>query len=222
MSLSHSDRLYQKPERLADALIHVAGILFAITGGSWLLRHVTGLSVLTSVSVYCAGLFAMLAGSAAYNLWPAGRAREWLRRFDHAAIFVMIAGTYTPFAVNRLGPPSGTIILALVWLGAAAGVMLKLLFPRRFERISIALYIGLGWLILTVIRPLSAAVATADFWLLMIGGVVYSAGVFFYLLERLPYHKAIWHGFVLAAVVLHFAAVAGEFAVWNAVAFRSF
>jgi hemolysin III len=213
MTLSRSERLYQKPERVVDAIIHVAGVLFAINGGLWLLWHVTGLSVLVSVSVYCAGLFAMLAGSAVYNLWPAGQPKEWLRRFDHAAIFIMIAGTYTPFAVNRLGPPSGTIILALVWLGAAAGVVLKLLFPRRLERASIALYIGLGWLILTVIRPLSASVAAADFWLLMIGGIIYSTGVVFYLGERLPYHKAIWHAFVLAAVILHFAAVAGEFAV---------
>lgn len=219
MRLSRPDRYYRKPERIIDAVIHVAGVLFAINGGLWLLWHVTGLSVLASVSVYCAGLFAMLTGSAAYNLWPAGRAREWLRRFDHAAIFIMIAGTYTPFAVNRLGPPSGTIILALVWLGAAAGVALKVLFPRRFERASVALYIGLGWLILTVIRPLSGAVAVTDLWLLMGGGIIYSAGVVFYLVERLPYHKAIWHGFVLLAVILHFAAVAGEFAGRNAVAF---
>jgi hemolysin III len=105
------------------------------------------------------------------------------------------------------------MILALVWLGASAGVALKLLFPRRFEVASICLYLGLGWLIVTVIRPLSAAMAAVDFRLLMAGGIIYSAGVIFYLVERLPYHKAIWHGFVLAAVILHFAAVAGEFAV---------
>ena len=169
--------------------------------------------MVASVSVYCVGLFAMLAGSAVYNLWPADRAKEWLRRLDHAAIFVMIAATYTPFAVNRLGPPSGSIILGLVWLGAAAGVTLKLLLPRRFEAASVCLYLGLGWLILGVIRPLSSSVAAADFWLLVAGGIIYSTGVIFYLVEKLPYHKAIWHGFVLIAVLLHFAAVAGEFAV---------
>jgi len=213
MSPSRSDRLYGAAEHIADAVIHVAGVLFAINGGLWLLFHVTGLSVVVSVSVYCVGLFAMLAASAVYNLWPFGNAKEWLRRFDHAAIFVMIAATYTPFAVNRLGSPSGAIILGLVWLGATVGVVLKMLFPRRFEAASICLYIGLGWLIVTVIRPLSAAVAAADFRLLMAGGLVYTAGVIFYVVERLPYHKAIWHGFVLVAVVLHFAAVAGEFAI---------
>jgi hemolysin III len=91
-------------------------------------------------------------------------------------------------------------------------VALKLLFPRRFEAASIALYLGLGWLILTVVKPLSAVVATADFWLLMAGGVVYSVGVIFFILEKLPYHKAVWHGFVLLAVALHFVAIANEFA----------
>jgi hemolysin III len=153
----------------------------------------------------------MLTASAMYNLCPVGHAKEWLRRFDHAAIFIMIAATYTPFAVNRLAPPSGAVILALIWLGAALGVGLKLIYPRRFEMPSIGLYVGLGWLIVTVIKPLSAAVATLDLWLLVAGGLVYSAGIGFYLLEKLPYHKAIWHGFVLAAVVLHFTAVAGEF-----------
>jgi hemolysin III len=214
MRLSHPERFYGTAERVADAVIHVAGVLFAINGGVWLLFHVTGLSVLVSVSVYCIGLFAMLTGSAVYNLWPGGAAKDWLRRFDHAAIFIMIAATYTPFAANRLQPPSGPIILALVWLGAAAGMTLKILFPRRFEAASICLYIGLGWMILTVIRPLSTALATTDFWLLMAGGIIYTAGVTFYVVERLPYHKAIWHGFVLAAVIAHFAAVAGEFAVW--------
>jgi hemolysin III len=124
----------------------------------------------------------------------------------------MIAATYTPFAVNRLQQPAGAIVLALTWLGASVGVMLKLLFPQRFEMTSLGLYLGLGWLILTVIKPLFAALAVADFWLLMAGGVVYSAGVTFYLFEKLPYHKAVWHGFVLAAAALHFTAIANEFA----------
>ena len=204
-------RQYTAPERAVDIVIHAIGVLFAINGGLWLIFHVTGLNVAASVFVYCFGLFAMLTGSAMYNLWPAGWTKEWLRRFDHAAIFIMIAATYTPFAVNRLQQPAGAIILALIWLGATVGIALKLLFPRRFEMASLALYLGLGWLIVTVVKPLSAVVAAADFRLLMAGGAVYSGGVIFYLLERLPFHKAIWHGFVLLAVILHFAAIAGEF-----------
>jgi hemolysin III len=206
-------RLYSRNEHLADSVIHVIGVLFAINAGAWLLFHVTKFSVVASVSVYCAGLFAMLTASALYNLAPHGQVRDWLRRFDHAAIFIMIAATYTPFAVNRLNQPEGGIILALIWLAATGGVIMKMLFPRRFEKSSLVLYVGMGWLIVTVIRPLSLSMATTDFWLLMAGGIIYSSGIIFYVMERLPYHKAIWHSFVLVAAVLHFAAVASEFAV---------
>jgi hemolysin III len=212
MKLATAGRLYTRGENAVDATIHILGVLFAINGGLWLLFHVTGLGVLTSVSVYCAGLFAMLTASALYNLWPHGNLREWLRRFDHAAIFIMIAATYTPFAVNRLQAPASGVILGLIWFGATIGVVLKMLFPRRFEVASVALYLALGWLVVTVIKPLSLALAAVDFRLLVAGGLVYSAGVVFYLSERVPYHKAIWHGFVLVAVVLHFTAIASEFA----------
>ncbi|HEX4157035.1 MAG TPA: hemolysin III family protein [Rhizomicrobium sp.] len=212
MTTSAKERLYTRAEYAVDAVIHVVGVLFAINGGLWLLFHVTGLSVVASVSVYCAGLFAMLTVSALYNLWPHGNTREWLRRFDHAAIFIMIAATYTPFAVNRLQAPASGTILGLIWFGATVGVILKMLFPRRFEIASVTLYLGLGWLVVTVIKPLSVALATVDFRLLVAGGLVYSAGVVFYLSERIPYHKAIWHGFVLVAVILHFTAIASEFA----------
>ncbi|HEX3673340.1 MAG TPA: hemolysin III family protein [Rhizomicrobium sp.] len=206
-----AERIYSHLEDRADAIIHVIGVLFAINAGLWLLFHVTGLSVVVSVSVYCLGLFAMLSASAAYNLAPAGRAREILRRFDHSAIFIMIAATYTPFAANRLGTSAGPVILAAIWVCATIGVALKMLFPRRFELASVAFYIGMGWMIVAVIKPLAAHVSLADFWLLIGGGFVYCAGVAFYLTERIPYHKAIWHAFVLAAAVLQFASIAGEF-----------
>lgn len=212
MDLAKVGRLYTRGEHLTDAVIHIAGVLFAINGGAWLLFHVAKVSAVASVSVYCAGLFAMLTASAVYNLAPHGSAKDWLRRFDHAAIFIMIAATYTPFAVNRLSQPAGGVILGLIWLAATAGVVVKMLYPRRFEMASLALYLGMGWLIVTVIRPLSASMAATDFWLLMGGGIIYSAGVIFYVTERIPYHKAIWHGFVLVAAILHFAAIAAEFA----------
>ena len=213
MTLEKLTRFYSRSELTADAVIHVLGVLFAINGGAWLLFHVTGLSVVASVSVYCIGLLAMVTASAVYNLAPHGNAKEWFRRFDHAAIFIMIAATYTPLAVNRIGQPEGDVILGLIWFGATAGVILKMLYPRRFEMVSMVLYLGMGWLVVTVIKPLSASIARANLWLLLAGGLVYSTGVAFYLLERMPYHKAIWHGFVLTAAVLHFAAIAGEFAV---------
>jgi hemolysin III len=207
-----AERIYSRLEHRADAIIHVLGVLFAINAGLWLLFHVTGLPVAVSVSIYCLGLFAMLAASAAYNLAPMGPTREFLRRFDHSAIFIMIAATYTPFAANRLGATAGPLILAAIWICASIGVAMKMLFPRRFEMASVAFYIVMGWTIVTVIKPLEANLSTVDFWLLIGGGLVYCAGVAFYLIERIPYHKAIWHAFVLVAAVMQFSAIVGEFA----------
>jgi hemolysin III len=209
---SQAARIYSEIEHRADAVIHVIGIVFAINASLWLLAHVTGLSVVISVSVYCAGLLAMIGFSAAYNLVPHHRpAKQVLRRLDHAAIFIMIAATYTPFAANRLSYPTGDAILAAIWLCATFGVVMKLVFPTRFERASLALYIGMGWMIVTVMEPLSVSMARLDFWLLVAGGLIYSAGVAFYVIERIPFHKAIWHGFVLAAAIVHFSAIALEF-----------
>lgn len=214
MSLrAEAAREYSRIEHHADAIVHVVGVLFAINASLWLLSNVTGLDVTASVTVYCLGLLAMTGFSAAYNLTPRHHpSKQTLRRFDHAAIFIMIAATYTPFAVNRLGYPLGDLILAAIWLAAMAGVTMKLLFPGRFERLSIVFYLAMGWTIVAVLQPLSAAMASFDFWLLMGGGLVYSAGVIFYVIDRIPFHKAIWHGFVLTAAVLQFSAVAAEFA----------
>lgn len=205
-------RVYSRIEHSADAIVHVLGIVFAINASLWLLWHVTGLSVLVSVTVYCAGLLAMIILSAAYNLMPHHRpSKQVLRRLDHAAIFIMIAATYTPFAMNRLGQPSGDLILAAIWTSATFGVAMKVLFPHRFEKSSIALYLAMGWLVVTVIKPLSVSLAAFDFRLLIAGGVVYSIGVVFYVIERIPFHKAIWHTAVLTAAVLHFSAISLEF-----------
>jgi hemolysin III len=207
-----AERIYSKFEHRADAAVHVLGILFAINASLWLLWRVTGLPAAASVFVYCAGLLAMISFSAAYNLTPQGAPKQILRRLDHAAIFIMIAATYTPFAVNRLGAPYGSIILTGIWLAASFGVTMKVLFPRRFEILSLALYLGMGWMIVTVLQPLHAAMTATDFWLLVAGGLVYSGGVAFYVIERIPFHKAIWHACVLVAAVLHFAAISFEFA----------
>jgi hemolysin III len=207
-----TQRIYSELEHRADAVVHVLGIIFAINASLWLLWHVTGLSVLVSVSIYCVGLLAMISLSAAYNLVPHHRpSKQVLRRLDHAAIFIMIAATYTPFAVNRLGYPEGDVILAAIWVTATLGVILKVLFPQRLEVASLGLYLGMGWMVVTVIKPLAASVAAVDFWLLIAGGLVYSAGVIFYVVERIPYHKAIWHAAVLAAAALHFTAIYSEF-----------
>ena len=205
-------RRYTRHEMRLDAAVHIVGILFAINASLWLLAHVTGLSVVVSVWIYCAGLLAMLLASAAYQFSRQGPAKEFLRRIDHAAIFLMIAATYTPFAANRLDHGTGSALLAAIWLCATVGVILKLTFPRRFDRLSVIFYLAMGWMILAVAKPLSEALVSVDLWLLVAGGLVYTAGVGFFLAERLPFHKPVWHSLVLVAVGLHFVAIAGEFA----------
>ena len=205
-------RVYTRHEDGVDAAIHVLGMLFAVNASAWLLWHVTGAPAALSVTVYCIGLLAMIFASAIYNLMPeTARPKAILRRIDHAAIFIMIAATYTPFAANRLNEPFSTIILAAIWICASIGIALKILYPRRFETASLALYLGMGWMVIGVIKPLAASVAAFNFWLLLGGGLVYSAGVIFYVIERIPFHKAIWHAFVLVAVIMHFSAIALEF-----------
>jgi hemolysin III len=211
MHAQRATRLYSRIEHRLDLAVHVVGILFAVSATLWLLFNVTGSTTVAAVSIYCAGLLGMIVASAIYNLAPFGRLKEILRRLDHSAIFVMIAATYTPFAMDRLGYPVGDVLLALVWGTALFGIGLKILFPRRFETAGIILYLAMGWLIVTAIKPLAASVAAIDFWLLIAGGLIYSAGVVFYLIERIPFHKAIWHSLVLAAASLHFAAIAIEF-----------
>jgi hemolysin III len=205
-------RIYTRLEHRADVAVHVLGIVFAINASAWLLWNVTGMPASVSVTVYCLGLLAMIGMSAAYNLTPEHRpSKDVLRRLDHAAIFIMIAATYTPFAVGRLGAV-GLWILAANWSAATVGIVMKLVFPRRFELLSLALYVGMGWLIVLALGPLVANVRSLDLWLLLGGGLVYSAGIAFYLVEKIPYHKAIWHAFVLVAAILQFLSIAFEFA----------
>jgi len=212
-ALSKSARSYTPVEHRVDAVIHVLGILFALIASVWLLANVGGLDVTISVSVYCAGLLAMTGFSAAYNMTAHHRpAKQVLRRLDHSAIFIMIAATYTPLAVNRMGYPDGDLVLVAIWLTALFGVAMKLVFPGRFERLAIVFYLAMGWMVVAVLRPLAASMTVVDFWLLIAGGLVYSAGVIFYVVDSIPFHKAIWHGFVLTAAMLQFSAIAAEFA----------
>jgi hemolysin III len=135
------------------------------------------------------------------------RLKEWLRRFDHAAIFLMIAGTYTPFVLIEMNTPWGLSLLAVVWAIAAVGIVLQLFAPRYLGGLSVALYLIQGWAVLAALEPLMTALPGRVLTLLMAGGVLYTVGVVFHLWERLPYQNAIWHGFVLTAATCHFAAV---------------
>ena len=197
-------------EVLADGVVHALGLALGITGAIALvgLTLFSGNPILLApLAIYAAGLVAMFGCSAAYNLLRSSRRRNWLRRFDHAAIFAMIAGTYTPFTILGLRDGWSSGLTIGIWSVAGIGIALKLLQPRRIEAISVALYLGLGWIGLIALRPFMAALDTTTLALLAAGGILYSVGVVFHLWRRLPFHNAIWHGFVLVAAGIHYFAV---------------
>ena len=201
---------YTRKERLCDGVIHLIGAGASVLASGALVFAVLPArdgDTLLAAAVYGAGLVAMFGASAAYNLTTRPDLKENIRRYDHAAIFLMIGGTYTPFALIGIGGEPGHVLLALVWPVAAFGVWLKLFRPRRFERGSVILYLALGWAGLAKAGAVVAALPTPTLVLVGIGGVFYTIGVVFHLWEKLPYHNAVWHAFVLTAASCHYAAV---------------
>lgn len=205
---------YTRAERLADAIVHCIGVPAGVIAAVWLLVVAAGngeAPVIASLAVYAAGLIGMLTASALYNMTPPGRAKAIFQRIDHAMIFVMIAGSYTPFVVNALDAGFGLTLAAVVWIGAVTGVVLKVVFPRVNDRLSLALYLGLGWTIVVALEPLSGAVSATTLWLLVIGGLLYTGGTLLHVWDRLPFNNAGWHVAVLGGAACHFAAVLLEF-----------
>ena len=193
----------------ADLIVHIIGLAFALLGGGILLGLAVGLGPLrqaAAVSIYVAGLVAMLALSTAYN-FAKPRWRPLLRRFDHAGIFIMIAGSYTPFTTQRLHGGWALGMTAVVWGVAALGVAGKLFLPGLGRRFWIGLYLALGWLVLVAIKPMISGLSWIALLLLAVGGLVYSTGAVFYVLQKLKFRRAIWHGHVVGGSVLHYVAV---------------
>src|SRR3954452_7260749 len=195
----------------ADAAVHALGLTLGSAGclalaAAALPRAGDPLRVAALVA-YAVGLLAMLGCSALYNLTPEGGRKRLFRRLDHAAILLTIAGTYAPFALVKIAGTWGTGLLAFVWTVAGVGIAVELLGLGRHDGLSVAAYLLLGWSVLAVLGPLSAAVSPAGLALLAAGGVLYSAGAAFHLWTRLPSHNVGWPGFVLAAAACHYAAV---------------
>lgn len=210
-------RAETRVERRTDALVHLVGLVAGVAGCAVLaMIAATGSDVRTMIAlaVYGLGLMAMLVCSAVYNLARAGQGGDpWLRRADHAAIFVMIAGTYTPFALVTLPRDWGMALLGFVWTVATLGVLAKLFLAARFERWSLAAYLLLGWTVLAAVEPVLESLYLAGLVLLGVGGLLYTLGTAFYRWETLPFHNTVWHLFVLAAAACHFAAVVQDVAL---------
>ena len=197
-------------ETLADWIVHGVGLVCGLAGSVGLLAMAASYSTgapLVPISVYVAGLLAMLTCSALYHVLRTHPRRDWLRRLDHAAIFVMIAGTYTPVAMLGLDRPWNLAVTLAVWIVAAVGVVLKLVRPRAIEKISVALYLLQGWIGLVAAHELWASVPPVVLLMILLGGLVYSGGVIFHLSVR-RYSRALWHGCVLIGAAFHYVAIA--------------
>jgi hemolysin III len=213
MTLPGTARIASARERIADAAVHVLALGIGVPAAVTIvvLAAVFGSAAdVVAAAIYAIGMVAMFGCSAAYNMLHRHRWRDWLQRFDHAAIFAMIAGTYTPF--TRLLEPGWAVgLTASVWGVASAGIAGKLWRPwgagALGHALSVVLYLALGWIGLIALEPFASSLAWPTLLLIGIGGVIYSAGVVFHLWHRLAYQRAIWHGFVLAAACVHYAAV---------------
>jgi hemolysin III len=197
-------------ERDADRLIHVLGLGAALAGGPILVAIAAlqgGLNRAAAVFVYVLCLLAMLAISALYNLAKDAARRQRLRRLDHAAIFLMIAGSYTPFTTQRFDGAWAIGMTAAVWAFSVLAAAGKFFLPGLSKRLWILAYVLLGWMVVLAIEPLLAGVRPLALVLLVVGGVIYTVGALIYASHRLSFRRAIWHAFVLAAASVHYAAI---------------
>ena len=201
---------YTRGEEIANGITHGVGIVLAIAG----LAVLTAFSALhgdawhvVACSIFGGALIITFTASTLYHSVQVDRVKQALRALDHSAIFLLIAGTYTPFMLVNLRGPWGWSLFAVIWTLALLGIALRLVLKGRLHGLVVGLYIAMGWAVVVAVEPLLRHVATGGLVLLAAGGLAYTAGVPFYKWKRLPYNHAIWHGFVLLGSTLHFFAV---------------
>lgn len=210
MSAESAGPRYSAREEVANSIIHGVGTLLAIAGLAVLavFSSLRGTAWhIVSCSVFGACLVVLYLTSTLYHSIRSPRSKAVLRFFDHNAIFLLIAGTYTPFTLVNLRGPWGWSIFGAIWGLAALGITLRWWLHGRPRALFVGLYILMGWLVVIAIKPLVDSLPTGGLVLLFAGGLAYTGGVVFYLWRRLPYHHAIWHGFVLAGSAFHFFSI---------------
>lgn len=196
-------------EQAIDMAVQAVGLVASLISSGWLigwvLLHRDGASC-AAATVYGMALTAMFACSLLYSAAPPNH-KAWLRLLDHVAIYLLIAGTYTPVCLLVIGGSSGTALLVVAWSVAALGIVLEIVLRERFQQATIVLYLLLGWAVVIEVDQVVARLPSTATVLLVLGGVFYTLGVPAHCCRRLPYHKAIWHGAVLIAAGCHYGMV---------------
>lgn len=203
---------YSKGEEIAHSVIHGIGVVLSIAALAVLVGFAArygGARHIVSAAIFGASLVLAYAASTIYHAIPPffPRLKRAMRMVDHAMIFLLIAGTYTPFCLVTLHGPWGMALLVVVWVLAALGIVYETVLLGRFKVLSVVIYLSLGWLVVVAAKPLMAALPLGGLVLLVAGGLAYTVGVGFYAAKPLPFHHAVWHLFVLAGSILHFFAV---------------
>ncbi|MCL4409515.1 MAG: hemolysin III family protein [Gammaproteobacteria bacterium] len=208
--MSSTKAKYSLGEEIAHSVSHGLGVIAGIVGLVFLIYlsfEYGDIWHVVSVSIYGASIILLYSASTLYHAVTNHRLKRFFQLMDHAAIFLLIAGTYTPFLLVNLRGPWGWTLFIIIWSIALGGVLLEVLKKERVKWLSLSLYLGLGWMALVAIKPMLELVNTTGLLLLLIGGLLYSLGVIFYVRKQMVYHHAIWHLFVLAASVAHYFAV---------------
>jgi len=192
---------------IGNLMTHSVGLGLAVCGAGFLIAKSAasgdGLRLFSYI-VYCSCIVILYASSSLYHsLWDA-KSKKIFRRLDHSAIYMAIAGTFTPIALLTIQGVFGTIIFTVIWTFAFIGIALKLIFPHKYTRASVAAYILMGWIGVVAIKPMFLALEPAALWLLLAGGLFYTAGTIFYSRRRMPFNHMIWHFFVLGGSICHF------------------
>ncbi|WP_426123511.1 PAQR family membrane homeostasis protein TrhA [Pararhizobium sp. PWRC1-1] len=201
---------YDRSELIADGVVHGVGLAFALIGVTAMIFYASVWSTsgqLVAAWIYGAGLVATLSISFLYNLYPVSQTKWFLRRFDHSSIYILIAATYTPFLQRGWDDPYLFGMLIGIWSIALVGVLIKCVFPGRFDKVAILLYLAMGWSGVFAAGPLLSQLTETTMILILAGGVIYSLGVIFHVWEKLRFQNAIWHGFVVTAAAVHYSAV---------------
>ncbi|MFV0237785.1 MAG: PAQR family membrane homeostasis protein TrhA [Flavobacteriales bacterium] len=202
---------YSKKEEIANAVTHGLGIVLSIIGLVYMLIYSIqngGASHVVSSVVFGATLILMYTCSTLYHIFQSERLKLFFRKLDHIAIYFLIAGSYTPFTLITLQDTAwGWCIFFIIWALALLGVVYKLTPLNRYKKFSLVLYLGMGWLIILVAKPMIESLDSKGLWLLVLGGLTYTLGVVFYVWEKLPFNHAIWHVFVLGGSIFHFFAI---------------